>query len=94
MSLTCTCLLYLASVHGQNYFEEAMGSSSYTLRGLGGVLCTLTPGNKTLVLAFDPEMACIPPPLPLICALKAPGEHSPKQSSSHKSLCGSPRDTM
>lgn len=65
----------------------------YTTRDLG-VLCTLPSGNKTLVLTVDPEMVCIPALLPLICALRAPREHSPKQLFSHKSLYGSPRDTM
>lgn len=64
----------------------------YTTRDLGGVLCTLTSGSKTVVLSVDPEMACTPAPLPLFCALRAPEEHSPKRSSSHKSLWGSPRD--
>ena len=76
--------------------------------GFGSVTSTVNPGPRrnlhppmcqvtslqTLVLAVDPEMACIPAPLPLFCALKAPGEHSPKRSSSHKSLWGSPRDTV
>lgn len=56
-----------------------------------GVLCTLLSGNKTLVLTVDPEMVCIPAPLPLICALRAPREHNPKQLSSHDPLWKSKR---